>query len=76
MDAMSKDALSGSNPDPRCHLIILFMKNLVEYVIPGHDRPVAFISEDLPDYIKQIIRTNWDYTTSGLSDSYSISDRD
>ena len=47
---------------------------LIPFYVEG--RQVALISENLPDYIKDIIINNYDESSSGLASHYSLRDRD
>jgi len=42
------------------------MKQLVPFTPTNCDLPVAMVSPDLPDYIKNVINDNWDKVSSGL----------
>ena len=57
------------------------MKNLKPFTPQGCDKPVALVSPNLPDFIKDVITNNWDKSSSGLGshtyvDSQSITDSD
>ena len=57
------------------------MKNLKSFTPQGCDKPVALVSPNLPDFIKDVISNNWDKSSSGLGshtyvDSQSITDSD
>ena len=47
---------------------------LIPFYVEG--KQVALISENLPDYIKDIIINNYDKSSSGMSSRYSLNDRD
>tara|TARA_R100001082_G_scaffold67152_1_gene37999 strand:- start:2409 stop:2585 length:177 start_codon:yes stop_codon:yes gene_type:complete len=47
---------------------------LVPLNVDGYD--IALISEDLPEYIKDIIINNYDKSSSGLGSHYYMSDWD
>ena len=45
------------------------MSNQLElFAVDNNSAPVALISPDLPEYIKDVIRKNWDKTSSGFQD--------
>lgn len=48
--------------------------NLIPFYVEGEQ--VALISENLPDYIKDIIINNYNKSSSGLASHYSLNDRD
>ena len=50
------------------------MKQLVPFTPTNCDQPVAFVSPDLPDWIKGVIDNNWDKTSSGFGDVISCDD--
>ena len=57
------------------------MKNLKPFTPQGCDKPVALVSPNCPDFIKDVITNSWDKTSSGLGshiyvDSQSITDAD
>lgn len=39
---------------------------LIPFTPDNCDLPVAMVSPDLPDYIKNVINDNWDKVSSGL----------
>tara|TARA_R100000458_G_C8211033_1_gene198485 strand:+ start:626 stop:814 length:189 start_codon:yes stop_codon:yes gene_type:complete len=47
---------------------------LIPFYVEG--KQVALISENLPDYIKDIIINNYDKSSSGMGSHYSLNDRD
>ncbi len=50
------------------------MKELIPFQVDNNSAPVALISPDLPEYIKDVIRKNWDKTSSGFGDVISCDD--
>jgi len=57
------------------------MKKLIPFTPQGHTSPVALVSPNLPDFIKDVITNSWDKSSSGLGDhhyvdSQSITDSD
>ena len=57
------------------------MKNLIPFTPQGCDKPVALVSPNCPDFIKDVITNSWDKSSSGLGshiyvDSQSITDPD
>ena len=50
------------------------MKQLVPFTPTNCDQPVAFVSPDLPDWIKGVIDNNWDKTSSGLGSHVYVED--
>ena len=49
-------------------------KELESFSIDDDSEPIAWISSGLDDYIKDVIRKNWNYTSSGLGDHQSFND--
>ena len=57
------------------------MKKLIPFTPQGLNSPVALVSPNLPDFIKDVITNSWDKSSSGLGDhhyvdSQSITDPD
>ena len=50
------------------------MNKLKHFTPPGCARPVALISPNCPDFIKDVITNNWDKSSSGLGSHYYIED--
>ncbi len=50
------------------------MKQLELFSVDNASRPVALVSPNLPEFIKDVIRNNWDKTSSGFADRFSMSD--
>ena len=50
------------------------MKQLVTFTPTNCTAPVAYISHDLPDWIKDVINKNWAHTSSGLGSHVYIED--
>ena len=50
------------------------MKKLIPFTPQGLERPVALVSPNLPDFIKDVITNNWDKSSSGLGDHYKVVD--
>jgi hypothetical protein len=50
------------------------MKQLVPFTPTNCDAPVAFVSPNLPDYVKRVINDNWDKTSSGLGSHTYVED--
>jgi len=48
------------------------MKKLIPFTPQGCDKPVALVSPNLPDFIKDVITENWDKSSSGLGDHYYV----
>ena len=48
------------------------MSKLIPFTPDNCDAPVAFVSPDLPDYIKNVINANWDKTSSGFGDHITV----
>ena len=48
------------------------MKELKEYTPQGCTYPVAYVSNNLPDYILRVIDNNWDKSSSGLGIHCSV----
>ncbi len=48
------------------------MKKLIPYSPAGCDLPVAYVSDNLPDYVLRVIDNNYDKISSGLGDHYSV----
>ena len=48
------------------------MKKLIEYTPSGCDLPVAYVSDNLPDYVLRVIDNNYDKISSGLGNHYSV----
>ena len=56
-------------------------KDLIPFTPQGLERPVAMVSPNCPDFIKDVITNSWDKSSSGLGshiymDSESITDPD
>lgn len=51
---------------------ISIMSKLIPFTPDNCDAPVAFVSPDLPDYIKNVINANWDKTSSGFGDHITV----
>ncbi len=48
------------------------MSNQLElFAVNNNSAPVALVSPDLPEYIKDVIRNSWDKTSSGFQDVIS-----
>ena len=50
------------------------MKNLKPFTPQGCDKPVALVSPNLPDFIKDVITNSWDKTSSGFQDRFTCED--
>jgi len=50
------------------------MNKLKHFTPSGCERPVALISPNCPDFIKDVITNNWDKSSSGLGSHYYIED--
>ena len=50
------------------------MNQLELFTVEGQERPVALVSPNLPDFIKDVIRNSWDKTSSGLQDRFTCED--
>ena len=48
------------------------MKQLKEYTPQGCTEPVALISDNLPEYVLQVIDNNWSKTSSGLGNHFGV----
>ena len=48
------------------------MKQLELFSVDNASRPVALVSPNLPEFIKDVIRNNWDKSSSGLGDHYYV----
>jgi len=48
------------------------MNKLEEYTPQGCTKPVALVSNNLPDYILRVIDNNWDVISSGFGTHYSV----
>jgi len=48
------------------------MKQLVPFTPTNCNGPVALVSDNLPDYILQVIDNNWDKISSGLGTHYTV----
>ena len=65
---------SGSRPDHDCLFIYFSMKKLIPFTLQGCDKPVALVSPNCPDFIKDVITNNWDKSSSGLGSHYYVED--
>ena len=50
------------------------MKNLIPFTPQGCDTPVALVSPNCPDFIKDVITNNWDKSSSGLGSHVYVED--
>lgn len=50
------------------------MNKLIEFRIDEDSAPIGWVSENLPDYIKDVLTQNWDKTSSGLGDHHQFKD--
>jgi hypothetical protein len=50
------------------------MNQLELFTPQGLDRPVALVSPNLPDFIKDVITNNWDKSSSGLGSHVYVED--
>ena len=48
------------------------MNQLELFTPQGLERPVALVSPNCPDFIKDVITNNWDKSSSGLGDHYYV----
>ena len=50
------------------------MNQLELFTPQGLERPVALVSPNLPDFIKDVISNNWDKSSSGLGSHVYVED--
>jgi hypothetical protein len=50
------------------------MNQLELFTPQGLERPVALVSPNLPDFIKDVITNNWDKSSSGLGSHVYVED--
>tara|TARA_E500000081_G_scaffold147070_1_gene170866 strand:- start:486 stop:698 length:213 start_codon:yes stop_codon:yes gene_type:complete len=50
------------------------MNQLELFTPQGLDKPVALVSPNLPDFIKDVITNNWDKSSSGMGSHTYIED--
>ena len=50
------------------------MNQLELFTPQGHTSPVALVSPNLPDFIKDVISNNWDKSSSGLGSHVYVED--
>ena len=50
------------------------MKQLVPFTPTNCDHPVAYVSPNLPEWIKDVLNKNWNYTSSGLGNHVYVED--
>ena len=54
--------------------IFIIMKQLVPFTPTNCDRPVAYVSPNLPQWIKDVLNKNWMKTSSGLGHHVYVED--
>ena len=63
--------LQGSSPCLGfCRYLI--MQTLQPFIPDNCTSPVAYMSSDTPDWIKDVINENWDQVSSGLASHYTF----
>ena len=50
------------------------MNNLIPFTPDNCKEPVALVSNNLPEWIKEVINNNWNETSSGFGNHYSINE--
>ena len=50
------------------------MKKLIPFTPQGCDKPIALVSPNCPDFIKDVITNNWDKSSSGLGSHVYVED--